>query len=530
MLAPDDLRDPASIPVDEVAFPAALPLAQSALPLTYAYRPGQADDGVTLDVTPAEAERLTPIALDWAVPGHLALKVEHYLSSLPKELRRLFVPLAETVKQLAAAVAARDRLTDRREALPEALAACLAERFPVRLDVSAWADKPLPEHLRVRIRVKDEKGREICAARDLDEMQRLLVDYQRAASAKVAQDAPAAWTRAREKWEKPEQMSWVFGDRLPGRVEVCVQAGVTVFAWPALKIGTGGVALRLARDETEAAAQTRLALGRLLELELRHELAFLHKELRGLREFGALLATYCSLNQLTEDAAGLLQRWLCAPERVAEPTQKAFAAACAQAKHDLRTVGPKAVATLREIFATRATLEAFPNPYPTLAGDLAQLVPKTLLREIDYARLAHVARYLKGLKLRAERWRQNPAKEAERSRALAPWLAKQRTLPRSDARYWLVEEYRVSLFAQELGTAEAVSPQRLEREFSGGGSGGGTVSGSGAAAAAEPVAAKTAAKAPAKAAPAPISVLPLAAKKGGAPMKSFGALGDLFRK
>jgi ATP-dependent helicase HrpA len=408
--------------------------------------------------------------------------------------------------------------------LPEALAACLAERFPVRLDVSAWADKPLPEHLRVRIRVKDEKGREICAARDLYEMQRLLADHQRAASAKVAQDAPAAWTRAREKWETTEQMSWVFGDKLPGRVDVCVQAGVTVFAWPALKIGTNGVALRLARDENEAAAQTRLALGRLLELELRHELAFLHKELRGLREFGALLATYCSLNQLTEDAAGLLQRWLCAPERVAEPTQKAFAAACVQAKHDLRTVGPKAVATLREIFATRATLEAFPNPYPTLAGDLAQLVPKTLLREIDYVRLAHVARYLKGLKLRADRWRQNPAKEAERSRALAPWLAKQRALPRGDARYWMVEEYRVSLFAQELGTAEAVSPQRLEREFAGGVGGGGTGTGS-VAAAAELVAVKP----PAKAAPAPISVLPLAAKKG-ASMKSFGALGDLFRK
>lgn len=517
MLAPDDLRDPASIPVDEVAFPAALPLAQTALPLTYAYRPGQADDGVTLDVSPSDAERLTPIALDWAVPGHLALKVEHYLSSLPKELRRLFVPLAETVKQLAAAVAARDRLTDRRESLPEALAACLAERFPVRLDVSAWADKPLPEHLRLRIRVKDDKGREICAARDLDEMQRLLADYQREASAKVAQDAPAAWARAREKWEKPEQMSWVFGDKLPGRVEVCAQAGVTIFAWPALKIGASGVALRLARDETEAAAQTRLALGRLLELELRHELAFLHKELRGLRDFGALLATYCSLNQLTEDAAGLLQRWLCAPERVSEPTQKAFASACAQAKHDLRTVGPKAVATLRDIFATRATLEAFPNPYPTLAGDLAQLVPKTLLREIDYARLAHVARYLKGLKLRADRWRQNPAKEAERSRALAPWLAKQRALPRSDARYWLVEEYRVSLFAQELGTAEAVSPQRLEREFAG--------AGGGATAQVESVAAK----APPRPAPAPISVLPLAAKKG-AQMKSFGALGDLFRK
>ncbi|MEY4488036.1 MAG: hypothetical protein RIQ79_544, partial [Verrucomicrobiota bacterium] len=190
MLAPEDLRDPASIPVDELAFPAALPLGQSALPLTYTYRPGQSDDGVTLDISPAGAARLTPIALDWAVPGHLALKVEHYLSALPKEARRLFVPLAETVKTLAAAVAARDRLTDRRESLPDALAACITERFPLRLDASAWSAKPLPEHLRVRLRVIDEKGRELFAARDLDELARLLAEHLRTASAKVAQDAP----------------------------------------------------------------------------------------------------------------------------------------------------------------------------------------------------------------------------------------------------------------------------------------------------------------------------------------------------
>ncbi|MBC8012134.1 MAG: DUF3418 domain-containing protein, partial [Burkholderiales bacterium] len=157
--------------------------------------------------------------------------------------------------------------------------------------------------------------------------------------------------------------------------------------------------------------------------------------------------------------------------------------------------------------------------------DLAQLVPKTLLREIDYPRLTHLPRYLKALKLRADRWRQNPAKEAERSRALSPWIARQRTLPRSDTRYWLVEEYRVSLFAQELGTAEAVSPQRLEREFAHAASY--AVTGSSAiqpASASSPVP-----SAPPKPAPVPISIIPTTSKKA-APLKSLGALGDLFRK
>ena len=96
MMEMDDLRDPTAPEQDTTAFPGELPLENRALPLAYAYKPGQADDGVTLEVSVGEAEVLTPAALDWAVPGHLEAKVEHYLRTLPKELRRAFVPLAET--------------------------------------------------------------------------------------------------------------------------------------------------------------------------------------------------------------------------------------------------------------------------------------------------------------------------------------------------------------------------------------------------------------------------------------------------
>src|SRR4029079_13222063 len=118
---------PATIEHDAEAFPGALPLQNRALPLNYSYKPGQADDGVTLDVSVREAEALTPAALDWAVPGHLEAKVEHYLRALPKELRRGFVPLAESARALADQVASRDRLSGRRETLPEAMAAEIAE-------------------------------------------------------------------------------------------------------------------------------------------------------------------------------------------------------------------------------------------------------------------------------------------------------------------------------------------------------------------------------------------------------------------
>ncbi|HTO05294.1 MAG TPA: DUF3418 domain-containing protein, partial [Opitutus sp.] len=158
MMEPENLRAQETLEHDTTAYPQELPIENRALPLNYAYKPGQVDDGVTLEVNIREAEALTPAALDWAVPGHLEAKVEHYLRVLPKELRRVFVPLAETAKSLSAQVAQRDRLTGRRETLAEALAFQIAERFRVAIDPSLWLDKPPPEHLRVRVRVLDDRG------------------------------------------------------------------------------------------------------------------------------------------------------------------------------------------------------------------------------------------------------------------------------------------------------------------------------------------------------------------------------------
>ncbi|MEO7597595.1 MAG: ATP-dependent RNA helicase HrpA, partial [Opitutus sp.] len=195
MMEPENLRAAETLDHDTDSFPEAVPIENRTLPLNYAYKPGQTDDGVTLDVNIREAETLTPAALDWAVPGHLDPKVEHYLRVLPKELRRAFVPLAETAKSLAAQVAQRDRLTGRRETLAEALAFQIAERFRVAIDPSIWADKPPPDHLRVRVRVTDDRGRELCASRELSVIEAALHAEKRTASATVARVEPESWRR-----------------------------------------------------------------------------------------------------------------------------------------------------------------------------------------------------------------------------------------------------------------------------------------------------------------------------------------------
>jgi ATP-dependent helicase HrpA len=152
-----------------------VPLENRALPLNYAYKPGQADDGVTLDVNVREAEALTPAALDWAVPGHLEAKVEHYLRALPKELRRGFVPAGGDGEAAGGAGGAARPPDGAARIAARGPGGEIAERFRLALDPAVWADKPLPDHLRVRVRVLDDDGARAGASRDLAELRHVLV-------------------------------------------------------------------------------------------------------------------------------------------------------------------------------------------------------------------------------------------------------------------------------------------------------------------------------------------------------------------
>ncbi|MEO6568617.1 MAG: DUF3418 domain-containing protein, partial [Opitutaceae bacterium] len=507
---------------------------------------------------------LTPAALDWAVPGHLEAKVEHYLRAVPKELRRSFVPLAETAKSVAAQLAQRDRLTGRRESLLEGLSAVLRERFRVAVTPELWADKPLPDHWRVRIRVLDDEQREIGASRELPEIRAALAKHARTASATIALEEPEAWRRARAKWEKSAQTAWTFGD-IPERIEVAEQGGMPVFAFPGLRAGTGGVALQLFKTVEEAQASTAGGIAALLERQLSHDLGWLERDLRALRNLGPLTATLAPMDELQAQAFQSIRRWVTDAGRVevgriiphAPPASveaalqgrrikdnppylraTEFSAAVERAKGELRGFVPRYVDLLREILGLRQELLVQPKPYPGLDKDLVALIPPDFLRITPYQQLAQFPRYLRAMKLRAERWRQNPAKDAERVAQLVPYVSAVGRLdvgrvpsPANGSKRgegtpptpseqtvqrlrWLVEEFRVSLFAQELGTSEPVSVVKLDREIAELGG----ISGLGA----------TPQRTPERKAAPTAAVMPLTASKKPTPLKNLGALDKLF--
>ena len=264
-----------------------------------------------------------------------------------------------------------------------------------------------------------------------------------------------------------------------------------------------------------------------MEWQLAHPLACLHKDLKQLRELGALLATLGTTEALREHAYEALRHWACSASRVKTLTAAAFAAAVMKTKTDLLGLVPRLVDLVREILTLRQSLLVHATPYRGQGPDLAALVPADFLRVTPYAQLAHFPRYLKAMKLRADRWKQAQVKDTERAKQLAPFLG-------VSALRWQVEELRVSLFAQELGTAEPVSVQKLERTLAELKQSQATKPG---ATTAKPGSA--ASKLGAASAPAPVvepvkpresTPLPVTTTKPKAPLKSFGSLDALFRK
>jgi ATP-dependent helicase HrpA len=222
---------------------------------------------------------------------------------------------------------------------------------------------------------------------------------------------------------------------------------------------------------------------------------------------GPLAVTLVPIDQLLADALECIRRWACM-RPVPALTAAGFSAELAKAKQDLRGIVPKLGDWLKEIFNLRLELETHATPYSGQGPDLDALLPPDFLRRTPFERVKHLARYLRGMKARADRWKRDAAKDAQRAGELAPFAAAVKKLgDRAGDLRWLLEEFRVSLFAQELGTAEPISAVRLRRAL-------------------EELTGTKVAETPATP-PAPI--LPTTARKG-APLKSLGALDQLFRK
>ncbi len=477
---------------DVAAFPDAVSVRGQPVPLSYAYAPGEDHDGVTVELPFTLAQTASSALIEWSVPGLREEMVSVLLRALPKSIRRELMPLPPKVAQIIC------EFQPTGAPFLQDLAVFLHSRYGVAVKAADWPANALPAHLRPRIDIVDHERKSLGMGRDLAELQERLKQEQ---PKPVAKGESADWIRATQCWERFGLTDWTCGD-LPERITVSEGPGLPEYAWPGIEYAEGVVNVRLFRNPDVARAASLIGVQRLVEVAIQKDLAWLARDLRALNRYDALYAPVGDSAELRETALEHLRRYLLPTEPLPALTRAHFEAAVAVARQRLPGLVPQFMDRLGPILQLRqqvlqrigaAKVQAVSRPRTLssltqlgapaviksadpLAAELGGLVSSRFLERITYDRLTHLPRYLKALLIRAERAALNPAKNQERLRQLAPYQDALRTLQAQPAGSpearrqrevfrWMVEEFKVSLFAQELGTAMPVSAKRLDQQL-----------------------------------------------------------------
>ena len=465
-LKKDDLmrHEAAGITTDQ--FPPQLKIDNVSFALSYNFSPGKNDDGITLTVPLALINQVSAARCEWLIPGILAEKVAQLLKTLPQKIRRNLVPVPEFAAGFCRAV------QPSATPLLQALARYIREQKQLDTPLDAFRLEQLPPHLSMIFRVLDEHGRQLGMSRNFAQLYSELAP--RAAPVIVAATKQSSTAPAVEQ----RSATWSFGEFAETRV--VQRAGQNVTLFNAL-VDDGDAVILRAYDTREAAqAEHRKGLCRLFMLLLKEQVRYMEKNLPDAQKLGMLFMSLGTPQELQQQIIAMSFERCCLndPWPVNE-TQ--FLARGKEAKNRLLLIAQEiarlAAGILTEYHALQKSLPQL-KAQAAVAQDvrtqLEWLVHKRFVFDTPYERLQHVPRYLKAINLRIEKLRSNPARDAQCMSQLQPLLQalqKLRQAHSGDARIeefaWLLQELRVSLYAQELKTPVIVSVKRLEKMLAG---------------------------------------------------------------
>ncbi|MEO7050904.1 MAG: ATP-dependent RNA helicase HrpA [Rhodanobacter sp.] len=450
---------PATLEMDDpIPRPQDAPARPQKYKLEYRFVPSDEADGVTMHLPLAMLNAVRPARCEWLVPGLLGDKVAELIRSLPKVLRRNFVPAPDFARAFVEAEAPRD------EALASALAAFLKRATGVAIGADEFAGVELSPHFLMRYRLHDESGRTLASNRDL-----IALKGQWEGQAREAFSRKTDIELTRE-----DVASWDF-EAIPTQV----RSDSGLIAFPALVDLGDAVALRVFERSDEAHAAHQRGVVRLLRRALASEMKQARRRLPIGNALGLQYAPLGGVDGLRDDLLEGGFQDLLHTHELDVRTAGGFEGLRVQSARELSAAGVERLKLAEPIIEAQAELKPWLEPpllgfarasYDDLREQLDALLSPGFLRELPPSRLAHYPRYLKAMRLRGERLRQDPAKDQQRMLQVMPYwrayLHHRAAAADTDAAVelrWLIEEWRVSLFAQELKTAEPVSAKRLAR-------------------------------------------------------------------
>ena len=443
-------------------FPDSLRIAGKTLALSYRHTPDDPEnDGVTCSIRQSDASVLRLWRPDWLVPGLLPEKLLWMLGTLPSALRRILTPLDDSVAILLSI------LKPGSEPLEEAVRKAVYERWAVRIPENVWDWSKLPLHLQMRFRIRDDAtGKPLLITRDFD-----------AVFAKSAGPIQMADVHIGQSVK-----TWSFGT-IPA-TQTDKNSGWSTVSYPALHDEGDGVTLKLYPDPAKAAEAHAAGVTRLFSLALTKSTTVPFRRNR----VGFDAALYLKDIDYTDDRiaadllAGAIRETLVRnrPEvRTAEEFEKRLAedrSAIVKTQAEMTAILIESAAMATKLHGLLEDERIPEETADSVAEQIAWLLFRGFPRTIPLATLRHYKRYLRGVQIRLERARLSPTADLRKEELFAPYwmryleVAKPENATKFNAAAlaefrWMLEEYRVSLFAQELHTPEPVSPKRLDAKW-----------------------------------------------------------------
>lgn len=467
-LSRDDLMQHAAAHITEEQFPKFWQTADGKFKLSYRFEPHHPLDGVTMTVPLTVLNRLHAPSLEWLVPGMLREKIQLLIKALPKQIRRICVPVPDFITKFL------ESNPDRQAAIIPQLTHFIAKsagdmRILDQIDQDAWAAQELPEHCYLNLRIIDDGGQELAGGRKLHELQQQL-----------GQAAAVTFRDNTQEFERDNVTAWDIGT-LPESIKFARGKQQLTGYLGLQKEKDGRIALRLFDTSAAAEQAHRLGVIELMKLQLKEQVKDLNKGIQGFTQ-AAMLLKHINADTLRDD----LTQAVCDRAFIGEDelprNEKAFKEQIKRARSRLPAVKEALSRYLQETAAAYTELNGKLGKHPLthlLRQRLQTLLAAGFATHTPWAQWPRLPIYLKAMTLRLEKYSSNPARDAAREADIQEleqmWQEKTDGLvkqgqPVSDdlaAFKWMIEELRVSLFAQELKTPYPVSVKRLLKEWEG---------------------------------------------------------------
>ena len=467
-LSRDDLMQHAAAHITEEQFPKHWQTADGKFKLSYRFEPHHPLDGVTLTLPLTVLNRISPAALEWLVPGMIREKIQLQIKALPKQIRRICVPVPEFITQFLS------QNPDRNAPILPQLAQAIAKtagdiRILEQINQDEWAAFRLPEHCYFNLRIIDDGGQELAMGRDLIQIQQQL-----------GKAAATTFRDNTQEFERDNVTAWDIGT-LPESIKFARGKQQLTGYLGLQKEKDGRIALRLFDTSAAAEQAHRLGVIELMKLQLKEQVKDLNKGIQGFTQ-AAMLLKHINADTLRDD----LTQAVCDRAFIGEDelprNEKAFKEQIKRARSRLPAVKEALSRYLQETAAAYAELNGKLGKHPLthlLRLRLQTLLAAGFATRTPWAQWPRLPIYLKAMTLRLEKYSGNPARDAAREADIQEleqmWQEKTDGLvkqgqPVSDdlaAFKWMIEELRVSLFAQELKTPYPVSVKRLLKEWDG---------------------------------------------------------------